>query len=206
MSGSMKIETCLSSFTFIRNLYRYGNLYFITICLFGLTACVETQDKSELFRLTPQSLAKRELQTRFFETGDMSVVLAACTATLQDIGFLVDESEVELGLIVASTKRIAIDPDSLSKTAYNLIAILSLFSRSPLEMKKYEDSQTIRISIVATPIMYRKENTAVRINFQRTIFYTDGGISREETFNDPEIYQKFFDKLSKALFLEAQNL
>ena len=48
--------------------------------------------------------------------------------------------------------------------------------------------------------------TAVRITFQRIVYTNKGFISRSEPLGTPEIYQEFFDKLSKALFLEAQQI
>ena len=175
----------------------------VTVILFTLSACVGTQVKPAHLRLTPESIAKRQLQTRIFDTDDDSEVLAAGMATLQDIGFLVDESEVQLGLIVASKERSAVQPAEV--TAVVILSILVALSGNAPD-PVYDETQIMRVSLVVTPVMAEQLGTAVRITFQRIVFTNKGTISKSEALGTPEIYQEFFDKLSKALFLEAQEL
>jgi len=47
---------------------------------------------------------------------------------------------------------------------------------------------------------------AVRVTFQRIVWDIEGNVTRSESLTDPKIYQEFFDKLSKAVFLDAQDL
>lgn len=182
---------------------KYGILLLIVVVLLALSACVETQVKPAHLRLMPESLAKRQLQTRIFDTDDESAVLAAGTATLQDIGFLVDESEVQLGLIVASKERSAVQPAEV--TAQVMLTILIAFTGNAHD-PVWDETQIMRTSLVVTPVMAEQLGTAVRITFQRTVFTNKGTISKSEALGTPEIYREFFDKLSKALFLEAQEL
>ena len=171
--------------------------------LLSLTGCVESQIKPVHFRLTPESLAKRQLQTRIFDTDDESAVLAAGTATLQDIGFLVDDSEVQLGLIVASKERSAIQPAEVTaQILLTILVALTGHSHDPV----WDETQIMRVSLVVTPAIADQAGTAVRITFQRIVFTNHGGVSRSEALGTPEIYREFFDKLSKALFLEAQEI
>ena len=182
---------------------RYAVCLPAIIGLLAFSGCVESQIKPVHFRLTPESLAKRQLQTRIFDTDDESEVLAAGTATLQDIGFLVDDSEVQLGLVVASKERSAIQPAEV--TAQVLITILVAFTGQSYD-PVWDETQIMRVSLVVTPIVAEHRGTSVRVTFQRIVYKNNGMVSKSEALGTPEIYQEFFGKLSKALFLEAQKL
>ena len=177
-----------------------GTLLLAVIGFLNISACVPGQFKPEHLRLMPESLAKRQLQTRVFDTENEPEVLAASQAVLQDIGFLVDESEVQLGLIVASKERSAIQPAEV--TVMVILAILAQDS----SLMVWDEKQIMRVSLVVTPIVAQHRGTAVRVTFQRIVYKNNGMLSKSEALGTPEIYQEFFDKLSKALFLEAQKL
>lgn len=166
-------------------------------CLLLLAACVSAP-KPEDMRTTAFDLAERELQTRIFDTDDEKLVLDSCSAVLQDLGFLIDESEQQLGLLVGSKMRSAINPAEVTVSF-----ILAALSRtSPI----YSERQLMRISLVTTPLSGERTGTSVRVTFQRIVYNNEGGVFKLETLGTPEIYQEFFDKLSKALFLEAEEL
>jgi len=71
--------------------------WFLALCLMTLNAC--TTFRPEHLRLTPESLAKRELQTRIFDTQDEDMVLSAGAAVLQDLGFILDAADYGLGTV-----------------------------------------------------------------------------------------------------------
>ena len=182
---------------------KYPFLLPTVLCFLILSACIESQViEPSHFRLMSDSLAKRQLQTRIFDT-DESAVLSAGMAMLQDIGFLVDESEVQLGLIVASKERTAIRPAEVAaQVSLTLLALLAGSSYDPV----WDETQIMRTSLVVMPARGEKSGTAIRITFQRIVYTNKGSISKSEALGTPEIYREFFDKLSKALFLEAQEI
>lgn len=146
--------------------------------------------------LQPEALTLRRLQTRRFETGDEKEILRASLGVLQDLGFEIDESETKLGVLVASKDRDA--TDAVQITGRIVVGILG-GGDMPIDR-----NQKIRASLV-TRVVSLKEST-VRVTFQRTVWNDRGDISRAESLKDPELYQEFFSKLSKSLFLEAQGI
>ena len=74
---------------------------------FFLTGCAKIP--KDALKLNPKSLKQRQIQTRKYETTDETRILVACATLLQDLGFNLDESETELGVIVASKMRSALD-------------------------------------------------------------------------------------------------
>ena len=47
-------------------------------------------------------LQTRSIQTRSFETGDKNLVVRNIIATLQDLGFVIDKADVDLGTVTAT--------------------------------------------------------------------------------------------------------
>lgn len=162
----------------------------------SVTGCVDRVPKNAL-QLSPENLQRRQMQSRVFDTRDEANILSASAAVLQDLGFNLDESETDLGVIVASKRR---DAREAGQIASALIQALILRDVNT------EEEQKIRASLVTRPSGERRDRITVRITFQRTVWYEDGTVSRNEIINDPEIYQEFFSRLSKSVFLAANNL
>ena len=173
----------------------------MTVCgmigLAALAACMPKPVPEDL-RITYESLVSRQQQTRIFETEDEARVLAASSAVLQDLGFLIDESEQQLGLLVGSKMRSAINPAEVV-----FMTLLALMARSD---PVYSERQLMRICLVTTPSVQASSGTSVRVTFQRIVYLNNGRESRLETLGTPGIYEEFFAKLSKALFLEGKEL
>jgi len=166
---------------------------FITIG--GFQGCATKIPKDALI-LTPETLAERQLQTRRYETNDEAKILSACIAHLQDLGFNLDESETELGVIVTSKERSAVEA---WQVIGSVLAAALTGSSVPIEKK-----QKIRACVVTRPV--GKNSIIVRVTFQRIVWDTYDHITRRECIGDPKQYQEFFEKLSKSIFLEAQEL
>ena len=143
--------------------------------------------------LQPEALALRRLQTRRFETGDEKEILRASLGVLQDLGFEIDESETKLGVLVGSKDRDATDPVQITGRI-----VIGVFGGGDVPIDR---NQKIRASLVTR--VTSAHESVVRVTFQRTVWDDTGNISRLESLENPELYQEFFSKLSKSLFLEA---
>lgn len=165
-----------------------------TLALAFTSGCAATIPK-EALALEETSLERRQLQIRRFDTTDEKKILIASAGLLQDLGFTIDTSETSLGLVVGSKDRDATEPGQVAGAiAYAILtgAVLPI-----------DKNQKILASIVARPT---QGQTAVRVTFQRIVWNTSGQITRLEPLDEPEMYQEFFSKLSKAVFLEAHEI
>ena len=183
-------------------------------CLF--VAGCQTPPENAM-ELSPDSLKLRQLQTRRVEGIDEKALLAASVGVLQDLGFNIDETETQLGVIVASKKRSAIDTADIISSSLETLAIdlaLSLVFGDHYSSDgeiSIDVTQKIRISIVTRPALDssgqpRKDAQVIRVTIQRLVWDDEGDLSREESIEDPKVYQKFFDRLSKSIFLELQAI
>ena len=174
---------------------RLSKLIVIGLAALMVAGC-EASIPKEALQLTPDSLARRQVQTRVFETINEAELLAASAHLLQDLGFNLDESEVELGVVVASKDRDATEAGQVAASL--LLALLGV-------AMPWDDEQKIRASIITRELKERN-GYAVRLTMQRIVWNTQNQISKTEPLDDPKMYQEFFAKLSKAVFLKAQEL
>lgn len=151
------------------------------------------------FQTSENALKTRQLQSKKFETVDQNMMLASATAVLQDMGFMINESESKLGLLVGSKSR---ETDNKGQR-YALVALSILAGSGSLQ--GIEQSHNIRVSVATNPDRANK-NTVVRVNFQREVFDMEGNLTRRETLHEQDIYQGFFEKLSKSVFLQAHDV
>jgi hypothetical protein len=188
------------------------------LCATLLLGCVQAIKPEAFFQLTPESLKNRALQTRIFETTNEKELLSASAAVLQDLGFQVEESEVDMGILRAAKERSA--REFWQEFRRVLVALLSSGGRSqgganttvilPVDLH-----QQIGATLATRPLEGDDSRYTVRIFFHRTLWKGDGqsgdqyippGANRMEMISDGQIYQQFFAKLSKGLFLEAHEI
>jgi len=153
---------------------------------------------SDVLKLEAESMAQRQLQTRKYNTTAEDKIITTCVNILQDTGFAIENTDAKLGTILASKQREAVESGQVA----GAIIIAVIFGVAiPIDK-----NQTMYASIVVSPASSDKKASLVRITFSRLVWNDRGAVSKAERLEDPEVYQTFFTKLSKGLFLEAQNI
>lgn len=169
----------------------------LTVCgLLLLAGCSGIPE--DAFRLTPTSLKEREMQTRIYEEVSEAQILSTSVAIIQDLGAQIVESESALGLIVGHKNRDATSPTQVAGAALAFMLTGA--------MPTIDKEQKIKFSLVASPASPGKDGQRwkVRLTIQRLVWNTRNQLDRVEGVKNPEVYQAFFIKLDKALFLEKQ--
>lgn len=165
-----------------------------------LAGCVTLPPNA--FVVTEQQLARRQIETRRYDSIKEENLLIASSNVLQDMGFSLENSETKLGLISASKQR-----DATESGEVVAAIIVALLGGGATPISK---DQTIRVSLVVRPIQATadnapKDNHFVRVTFQRIVRRTDNSMF-VQTLDEKELYEGFFERLSKSVFLEAQKI
>jgi len=149
-------------------------------------------------------LENRQLQIRQYDTTDDKQIITAVAGVLQDLNFTLDDSETEVGFVAASKKADATSKGQVAGAV--LLDILGALGGSySNNTARCDKSQVIKASVITKPSLEGKK-IVVRVTFQRIVWNMSNQINRIETIKDPVVYQKFYDALSKAIFLEAQKI
>ncbi|MCG8590712.1 MAG: hypothetical protein MJE66_15585 [Proteobacteria bacterium] len=163
------------------------------------------------------------MQTRQFETPNTDELLSASAAVLQDLGFQVTESDRDLGFLRAAKERSAREYGqevrrgviAFLTTALSVLAAVGGTASNAITLVPVDLQQQINASLIAQPIQDDDKRQEVRIVFYRLVWKGDGmsgdqyfppGDQKMEMIRDAEIYQQFYARLSKAVFLEAQRI
>ncbi|HYD32557.1 MAG TPA: hypothetical protein VEB64_17070 [Azospirillaceae bacterium] len=171
----------------------------VAACLIGslsLAGCNQTIPK-EALQLSAESLQDRQLQTRRFESNDEKNILAASAQVLQDLGFTIEKSATEVGLVLGTKDR---DATEAGQVAGAIMMAVVFGVAMPVD-----NNQKIRASLVTRPLPDGK-STAARVTFQRIVWNTHNQVSKIEGLKDPVLYQEFFNKLSQSVFLTANEI
>lgn len=165
-----------------------------------LAGCVTLPPNA--FVVSQEQLARRQIETRRYDGVKEENLLIASSNVLQDMGFSLDNSETKLGLLSASKQRDATDGGEIA-----VAIVVALLGGGAAPISK---DQTIRVSLVVRPVQATADNSPVdshfvRVTFQRIVRRTDNS-TYAQTLNEKELYEGFFEKLSKSVFLEAQKI
>lgn len=186
-----------------------GRLFLLAVALALLTGCVAQTEPADLFALTPDIPKHRAMQTRMFETPNERELLSASAAVLQDLGFQIEESQREVGLLRAAKER------SAREYGQDAERVLFLLLSLGKVLQPVDLHQKVAASLVSRPLNLEATRQEIRIVFYRVVWKGDGQVDNQyippgtqymEMVRDPEIYQQFFAKLSKAVFLEAHRI
>lgn len=165
-------------------------------CLLPYEARHENQwDSREQIWLSEESQVKlRAAQSRVFDTTNRVAVLEAVVATMQDLGFMVEVLDQQLG-IVSAKKYVDLERPTLLDPSYLLyrpdtLLILSrnIHTWGPF----YHRSDLVRLTATV-----RKRNDAQLVVRASAQFYL-------RAVEDPAPYQQFFRALEQALFLQGK--
>lgn len=170
-----------------------NRVIFIFVCAF-ISGCVSYAD---YYKLDEAYLQRRQIGTRHFETSDEKAIVIASAQVLQDLGFTLEESETNLGLLTASKDR---DATSAGQVI-GMTLLAALAGTQPV----YDVKQRIYVTLVSSKNS-KKHGYNVRVEFARIVFNNLGRWRVERITKDVEIYKGFFDKLSQSVFLTANSL
>lgn len=171
---------------------------FLCLIAIALLAGCASGPPPEAFRMSATALEDRQMQSRRFDTLDESSLLAASVGVLQDLGYALDISNGDLGVLTASKE--------LDATNAGQVAAMILLAALGGGSTPVDDDQKVRVTLVVNESLENKGSSVVRVTMNRFIWNTQGQITKAETLKEPELYQAFFAKLSKATFLEAHEI
>jgi hypothetical protein len=168
------------------------------------TTSSSSGDCAEALQLDTDCSRLRQMQTRCLDTHDEQRVLQSSAMLLQDLGFELDDSETEVGLLVASKERTAVEAGQVAGAAVGtvVLAVLGALSGTNPGSVPYDEKQHMRVCLVTQPT---SDGVQVRITFQRIVWNNKGGISKREPLQESEQYTEFFHLLEEAVFLEAHE-
>ena len=177
-----------------------------------VSGCNPMATPESFFELSPTYNKEKALQTRFFETSNYHELVSASAAVLQDLGFQVEESEPDVGLLRAVKERSAREWGQEIGRVF--IAMIGIVGQKVI-LLPVDLQQQIVATLTVFPVNNNPNRFGARIIFDRKIWKGGGstgsasippGEQRLEIINEPLIYQEFFSKLSKSVFLEAHQI
>ncbi|MDN5872973.1 MAG: hypothetical protein L0H29_01150 [Sinobacteraceae bacterium] len=165
---------------------------------------------------TPSSsvVQLRSEQTRRYDGISQNEILAASAGVLQDLGFTLEGSQDALGVLFAAKQRSA-------RSAGKIVASILVAALTGVYTPTDKD-QTFYVTLVVSPVdqvrhgkkavlsskisSTAKNNYLVRATFAHIVRNTANRVTAAEQLSDEKLYQKFFSKLDKSVFLEGQKI
>ena len=136
----------------------------------------------------------RALQTREYDAERKADILPVALAVLQDDGYVVQNANMELGLLSAHKQLHEKKVDDTG-TAF----LKGFFGGGMVSSQKFS---TIETNITVTPF---GDKLRVRLSARLSALSTTGNMQYEQV-TEPKFYQEFFTKLEKGLFIEREQI
>lgn len=182
---------------------RFCGMAAVILAFASLVGCQsQVQRETAALTLSSADVAREQHDSRWFDTTDQTLLLRASAGVLQDLGFTLEDSASNAGFVLGAKDRSAIEGQEVA--AQLLLAILVAAAGGHPD-PTWDRNQKIRVSVVTRPAR-EKKGIIVQVTFQRVVWNTKDQVSNVESINEPKIYQGFFERLSKAVFLTAHGI
>lgn len=179
-------------------LYAFSACFVLIAASFHLAGCVEQDPEwankmaMEVGAPRPDAAVVRETQTAFFHDVSEQRLLIAGTQVLQDLGFTIEESAPQYGMLAGSKDRSAVEADEVAGQIALTIGLALLGAHyNPT----WDQDQVIRATLTTRPV---EDAVRMRISFER-IVTTNTGVSRAEELDAPEFSTGFFERVRSGL-------
>ncbi|MFO0729667.1 MAG: hypothetical protein U0231_13015 [Nitrospiraceae bacterium] len=152
--------------------------------------------RDQIWRAEESQVKLRAAQSRLFDTTDRRRVLEGIVATMQDVGFMVEVVDEELGLVSGKRFEGIERSDAFPDPYYHLYDGKSLI----VFTKAYHSWGPFwhRSDLVRFTATVRRRNEGQLVVRASAQYYL-------QAVEDPVPYQKVFRSLEQALFLESQQ-
>ncbi|MBP2310276.1 hypothetical protein [Azospirillum melinis] len=123
------------SMTDRRNLSVCAGVMALALALLSLGGC-QTDSKQQVMAVDKSQVELRAIQTRSFDTSDRNLTIRTVISSLQDLGFVIDKADEQLGIIsgtklsgYAMRMTVTVRPRGKTQMAvrasaqYNLVAV-----------------------------------------------------------------------------------
>ena len=156
---------------------------------------VQWNSRDQILMSEASQVKLRAAQSRVFDTTDRTRLLEAVIDVMQDLNFMVDVLDPELGIVSGKLFTSLERPELLYDPLYHLYDEKSLliFSQRYLGWGPFSH----RSDLVRLTVTMRRRNDTQSVVRASAQFYLRG-------VEDPVPYQRFFRGLEQALFLQGQ--
>ncbi len=143
-----------------------GILIVAIATLIALSGCASSgaSSKKQLLKMDESQVKLRSMQTRAFDTTDKNKMLRTVIATLQDLGYIVNEANEVIGTVSAHTTSKYI---TLKKKKYPLLITVTVRPRGETQLLVRANAQ-YKQKAVENPLVYQNFFTVL----EKSIFLT----------------------------------